>query len=115
MQWYLDLAAKIPVVALLLISASGVITGDFFAKTWSINERPQFFVLAVCCYLTSSLFYIPTLLREGLVFTSIIWSLIGTIGFLVLGLLVFHEHLTTLQAVGVAIGVIALVILSVGE
>lgn len=103
---------KIPVIILLIISAAGVITGDFFAKYWSLHQRAIFYVIAIIGYLCSSIFYIPTLLRQGLVVTSIIWSLISIIGFLFIGLVIFKETLTVMQAVGVGFGVLSLVILA---
>ena len=111
MQTYLELMGKIPVLALLLISGTGVIAGDVFAKYWSLHQRWPFFVATIICYWASSLFYIPTLLREGLVITSIIWSLITLIGFLFVGLIIFRESLTFHQGIGVALGVVSLVIL----
>lgn len=108
----INLFNKLPVIVLLIISSIGVISGDFFAKYWSIKQKAIFFVLAVLGYLVSSFFYIPTLLREGLVITSIIWSLLSIIGFLFIGLIIFHEKLTVIQYVGVFIGILALIILS---
>jgi multidrug transporter EmrE-like cation transporter len=103
---------KIPVIVLLIISSLGVIMGDFFAKYWSVHQRAIFYVIAIVGYLCSSIFYIPTLLRQGLVVTSIIWSLISTIGFLFIGLVIFKETLTLVQMIGVGFGVISLVILA---
>lgn len=103
---------KIPVFILLLLSGLSVVTGDYFAKYWSINQKTIFYILAILGYLGSSIFYIPTLLREGLVVTSVIWSLISIIGFLFVGLVIFKEVLTIWQIIGVSVGIIALVILS---
>ena len=93
MQFYIELMGKIPVLALLLISGTGVIVGDVFAKYWSLNQRWPLLVAAFIGYFTASFFYIPTLLREGLVITSVIWSLIGFIGFLFVGLVLFKESI----------------------
>ena len=109
------LLAKLPVWLLLLISASGVIAGDYFAKYWSTNQRTIFAILSVAGYAVSALFYIPTLLREGLVVTSILWSILSILGFLAIGLLVFHETLAPIQWVGVAFGIICLVIFSIPD
>ena len=104
---------KIPVIVLLLLSGSAVVLGDVFAKYWSINQRSFLFFLAVASYMTSSILYLPTLLREGLIITSIIWSLFAIIGFLFVGLVVFKETLNSTQIVGVVLGVISLIILSI--
>jgi len=115
MQWYLELLARFPVLVLLIISAAGVVSGDLFAKTWSTNQKPIFFALAILGYAVSALFYVPTLLRDSLIITSIIWSLLSIIGFLIIGLVIFHETLTPTQTVGVVIGVIALLVLAASE
>jgi len=112
MQLYLDLAARLPVGILLALSATSVVLGDLFAKYWSVKQRSLFLILALIFYFGSGVFYVPTLLRQGLVITSLIWSLLGIIGFLVIGLVLFKEHLSPLQYFGVALGVAALVLLN---
>jgi len=112
MQLYIQLSQKIPLLVLLLLSGMGVVMGDVFAKYWSLHPRMTLFLAAVFGYFCSSFFYIPTLLRESLVVTSIIWSLFSIIGFLFVGLVLFKEHLTLGQGVGVAFGVVSLVILA---
>ena len=113
MQTYLELMGKIPVLALLMISGIGVILGDVFAKYWSTNQRWSLLVATFICYFSSSFFYVPTLLRQGLVITSIIWSLIGFIGFLFVGLVIFKEGVNLWQGVGATFGLISLVILAI--
>lgn len=111
-DFYISILNKLPVWLLLCFSAMGVVMGDYFAKAWSINHKTLFLVAGFIGYFVSSFFYIPTLLREGLVVTSVVWSLLGIIGFLFIGLAVFHETLTTLQILGVVIGLIALIVLT---
>ncbi len=110
-----ELLQKLPVWLLLILSASSVIAGDFFAKYWSIHLRSVFYFLAIASYMLSGFFYIPTLLREGLIVTSVIWSVLSIVGFLVIGLLIFKETLSTVEIVGVLFGVISLVILSISK
>ena len=111
----MQVLGKLPIWLLLSVSALGIITGDYFAKFWSINQRTIFVVLAICGYAVSSFFYIPTLLKQGLVITSLIWSLLAIIGFMFVGLYLFHETLTPMQWVGVGVGIISLIILSVAH
>ncbi len=111
----ISVLTKLPVWLLLGLSAAGVITGDYFAKYWSVNQRLLFVVLAVAGYAVSSLFYIPTLLREGLIITSVIWVVLSTIGFLFIGLVLFHETLTAIQWLGAGLGIASLLILSVAH
>ena len=112
MQIYISLLSKLPVFVLILLASTSVIAGDYFAKTWSIDQRPVWGMLALLGYFGSGFFYLPTLLREGLVITSVLWSLVSIIGFLIIGLVIFKESLDTLQMVGVGFGVVALIILA---
>ena len=112
MKFYTEILTKLPVVLLLIISACGVTVGDYFAKTWSINQKTVFLLIAFVGYFSATFFYIPTLLKEGLVVTSVIWSLFASIAFLAIGLIIFKETLTPMQLVGVALGVVALIILA---
>lgn len=104
---------KLPLLLLLVLSAASVVTGDYFAKYWSIHTRNIFFVLALICYIGSSVFYIPTLLKEGLIVTSLIWSVLSIIGFLAVGFFVFKETLSTRETIGVILGVASLLILNI--
>jgi multidrug transporter EmrE-like cation transporter len=113
MNWWLTLAGTIPVMGLLVMSAVSVILGDLFGKLWSQKPSPLLFLLALMAYLLSGWFYIPTLRRESLVLTSVIWTVLSTTGFLAIGLLLFHESLSPLQGIGVFFGVVSLILLSI--
>lgn len=113
MNWWLTLAGAVPVMGLLVMSAVSVILGDLFGKLWSQKPSPLLFLLALTAYLLSGWFYLPTLRRESLVLTSVIWTVISTTGFLAIGLLLFHESLSPLQGIGVVFGVISLILLSI--
>jgi len=112
MKTFIDFFNRIPVGVLLALSAASVIAGDYFSKFWSVNQRPIFYALGLAGYLLSGIFYIPTLLREGLIITSIVWVVASTAGFLIIGVAIFKESLSPLQIVGVVLGTAALVILS---
>ena len=112
MNFYIELFSKIPVYVLLLLSAASVISGDYFAKFWSTNRKTVFLALALLSYVLSAVFYTPTLLRQGLVTTSVIWSLLSIIGFVFIGVVIFKETLTGTQTVGVTTGIVALIILT---
>lgn len=104
--------AKIPWPILLILSSTGVALGDFYGKYWSINQKGGFYALAMFGYFLSGFFYLPTLLGKGLVITSLIWSILSIIFFLFIGLVIFKETLTTIQIVGVFLGVVSLIVLS---
>ena len=112
MNFLVTALQKLPVVVLLVLSALSVTTGDFFAKYWSLHTKNVFYVFAIAGYIGSAIFYIPSLLKKGLVVTSILWSVLSIIGFLAVGLLIFKETLSLRETMGVIFGIISLIILS---
>ncbi len=112
---FLAIADKMSLSTILFIAAGATIVGDIFAKYWSLGRRPAILWLALFAYLLGSAFYIPSLIKEGLVVTSTIWSLLSTLGFIVVGLLLFREHLSVPQAIAVGLGVVSLIIFAVAE
>ena len=112
MRQFIDLFGRVPVGVLLVLSATSVIAGDYFSKLWSVDQRSLFYWLGLAGYCLSGFFYIPTLLREGLIVTSIIWLLISVAGFIIIGTVLFKEVLSPLQITGIVLATISLVILS---
>ncbi len=51
MNYLGDVLNKLPGIVLIIIAASCVITGDYFAKSWSVTHRQIFYVLALVAYL----------------------------------------------------------------
>jgi multidrug transporter EmrE-like cation transporter len=112
---YTSFLGDIPVVGLILLASGSVIAGDYSAKAWSVNGHGLYLLFAFLGYFFSAFFYTPTLLREGLIVTSVLWVLLSTIGFLLIGLVIFKETLSSLQIVAVVLGIIAIVLLTVLE
>ena len=110
---YLNVLGKIPVIGLIMLASLSVIIGDYAAKAWSVNHKGLLLLVAFVGYFFSAFFYTPTLLREGLIITSVIWVLLSTIGFILIGLLIFKETLSALQAVAVVLGIISIFILTI--
>lgn len=113
MQTIIEFFNKIPVWVLITLAATSVIIGDVFGKYWSQNRRLSFLILTLVFYACSGLFYTPTLLRKGLIVTSIAWTIMATVGFLIVGAIMFKEHLTGFQIAGTALGTVAIILLSI--
>jgi multidrug transporter EmrE-like cation transporter len=112
MQLYIDLLTRIPNLLLLILAATASILGDYSAKYWSLHQKPIFLILTFLAYFFSAFFYAPTLLKQGLIVTGILWTLFTTLGFVILGLLVFKEQLGVVQISGLMLGVLAVVLLN---
>lgn len=97
---------------LVILSSMAVIWGDYFAKYWSTNQKTIFYLLGILGYFLAGFFYIPSLLKEGLIITSVLWQVITTVGLLVIGVAIFHETLTALQWAGVGLGIASVTVLA---
>lgn len=71
MQALLVLLAKLPVWTLLLLSSVSVVTGDFFAKYWSLQLKNVYVFGALTGYVLSGFFFLPILRSKGLVLLSL--------------------------------------------
>ena len=103
----------IPIRYLLALSAITTVSGDYFGKLWSINHQTMTFVIAFILYATGGLFFIPTLAKESLVVSTIVWVLLAEVGNLAIGLLAFHEKIDVLQSFGLAFGFVAICIFAI--
>ncbi len=103
---------KTPWQYLLFFSSIFAIVGDYYAKVWSETPKNSLFVVALLGYSISGVFFIPILREKGLVLASIIWILVNSLGFIIIGLVLFKEQLTLLQGIGLVFGLIALILLS---
>ena len=112
---YINVLNKLPVMVLITLAALSVILGDYAAKAWSVNQKPIILLISFLGYFLSAFFYIPTLLRESLIVSSVIWVLLSTIGFLVIGILIFKESLSTIQIIAVIFGVLSILVLGIAE
>ena len=112
METLVSWSQKIPLLLLFTVSAFSVGAGDYLAKKWSLEPGWVTLTGALACYFSSSFFYMLTLSRKGLVVSCVIWSIASIIAFLFVGLDVFHETLPGSQVVGVILGTISLLMLS---
>jgi len=112
MNTIVSLLSKFPVWALICFAATAVIIGDIAAKSWSVSRSEMWYWTALVAYACSGLFYVPTLLREGLVVSSLMWTIGSVVGFLFVGLVLFQETLSIMQCLGVVLGIVALIVLS---
>lgn len=102
---------SIPLLALILLSGVSLVAGDLAAKYWSENHKTIYFLLALASYILYGLFFIPSLTKEKLVIAALAVIIVNIIGFVFIGLVIFHEKLTTLQIAGLIFGLISIILL----
>jgi drug/metabolite transporter (DMT)-like permease len=113
MEKIFEFSLLIPPSVLVMVSALLMIVGDYYAKKWSLKQKMIFFLFLLFFTLVSSGFYIASLLQAGLVVTSMLYTVIAMSGHIIMGTLIFKERLTRRQIIGVILGCISIISLSI--
>jgi len=92
---------SIPAIVWLLISSVFFAAGEFLSKKWGVAPGIKPTVFVMLAYGLSSLFWLPSLLHKNqLAIMGTFWLVLATISTVLIGIVVFHEKLNTLQWVG---------------
>lgn len=83
---------------------------DILAKQWSLKGGYVYAGLSLLAYLLANTFWLFALKNgSGLGRGAIIFSLVSAIVAILLGFFLYHEEITTPQAIGMVLGLISLV------
>lgn len=100
-------------VVYLLVLVAFELVADVLAKQFAINGRLVFGVLSICCYVLANIAWLISLRSGGTLSRgSVIFSALSGVVAVVLGLFVFHEKASPYQLIGMALGIVAIVFLS---
>jgi multidrug transporter EmrE-like cation transporter len=82
------------------------------SKRWSLTPSYSLAALTLIPYLSSSIIWLLAL-KEGksLVIVGMLWSLLASLATTGIGLIVFHEQLTSYNYYGLILAMIALILL----
>jgi multidrug transporter EmrE-like cation transporter len=98
---------------LVLLLVTFELLADIFAKQFGNTGKIVFGVLAILGYVLANLAWLFSL-RTGAELSkgSVIFSALSGVGAVLLGLLVYHEKVSGYQLVGLILGCLALIFLS---
>lgn len=103
----------VPLIAAFFISIITIV-GDFLIKEASLHEKFSGWVLLLsgaAIYGLTALGWFFVMRRAELSILGAIYSLTSTIALFLLGALLYKEHVTALELVGLGLGIASLVIL----
>jgi multidrug transporter EmrE-like cation transporter len=103
---------KFMLYALLLIAVLLEVTGDLLFRKWGIDNRWPVFVLAIVVYNIGAVAWGYSLqfmqVSTGIIVLGVLNVVLVVIG----GVVFFREQLSTLQVIGVVLGLASLILLS---
>jgi multidrug transporter EmrE-like cation transporter len=82
-------------------------------KRWIITHETYLFLISLIFYLASSLTWIWALKSERLVIVEALWGTLVLILTIALGLIFFQEKINWQEGIGVALAIIATILLTV--
>jgi len=109
----MNLFTYIPFWAWITISSIFFGVGEYLSKKFAINPGWALFTLFIIVDLIGAAAWIPAIFeRSQLSITGVIWSVVSLIATVLIGILVFGERLNLIQSIGIAAGIVCVVLLS---
>ncbi|NTW13817.1 MAG: hypothetical protein HGA31_02170 [Candidatus Moranbacteria bacterium] len=97
----------------LLISALFFAAGEFMSKKFAIQPKFISVIYILILYSVGVLAWLPAILAKNqLSIVGAIWSVLGLLATIVIGVVIFHEKLNAIGIVGIITALIAIFLLS---
>src|SRR3990167_7820085 len=90
--------------------------GEFLSKKFAFNPRAVFVIFILIMYSLGALAWLPAILQKNqLSIVGAIWSVLSLLATVLIGVLIFGEHLNALAVAGLVLGFLAILLLSRSE
>jgi multidrug transporter EmrE-like cation transporter len=104
----------IPVIGWLIISAVFFAGGEFLSKKFALAPSFSYILLIVGAYLLGVLAWLPAILQKNqLSIVGVIWSVLSLLTTILIGVLIFNEHLSTTGVIGIIFAFLSIILLSI--
>ena len=103
----------LPAWGWIVVSAIFFALGEFMSKKFALNPGWALFFTFILVDLISATAWLPAIFEKNqLSITGVIWSIVSLIATVLIGVLAFDEKLTLLQSIGLATGLVSVILLS---
>jgi multidrug transporter EmrE-like cation transporter len=98
-------------IIVMALSGATITIGDLFSGKWVKTDKKLFYALAFLFYIIGSIFLIYTYKSEDIVIATMVVEIINLVTLTLAGRFIFKENISKMEIIGIAIGLVALVIL----
>jgi len=113
MNSILLLLSKVNPIILFFVGALTIVSGDLYAKKWSISIQQIVAYLSIFFYIIGGLIFISLVKSTNSVgISNVLWNIIGIIGTLIISYLFFHEIITARQMLGIILGLFSIILIT---
>jgi multidrug transporter EmrE-like cation transporter len=110
----MNIILSIPALAWLVLSALFFAFGEFLSKKFALAPSGSYIILIIFIYSLGTLCWLPAILQKNqLSIVGAIWSVLSLLATVLIGTLIFNEHLTTTGIIGVIFAFITVFLLSI--
>ncbi len=103
----------VPFWVWIAVSAIFFAFGEFISKKFALNPGWTIFIAFLIVDLISASAWIPAIFEKNqLSITGVIWSIISLIATVLMGILIFNEKLSLVHLIGIFVGLISVILLS---
>lgn len=107
------LILMIPAMVWLVGSALCFAFGEYLSKRFALAPSVPGVLLVLVAYNLGTLAWLPAILQKNqLSIVGAIWSVMSLLATVSIGVLIFHEFLTTVSILGILFGVLSVALLS---
>ena len=112
----MNLINVIPAMVWLIISAIFFAFGEFLSKKFAMAPSLYYVVLIVAIYACGTLAWLPAILQKNqLSIIGSIWSVMGLLATVLIGVLIFKEKLNAVGIAGIIFALVAIFLLSLAS
>ena len=87
--------------------------GEYTSKLYSLNPRADMAAASVLSYGMTALFWLPALTHtQSISTTGVLWAVLYAVITLMIGVLLFHEPITLIQAAGIVLALISIILIN---
>jgi len=108
----INILLVVPAIVWLLISVIFYGFGEYFSKVWAIKPSLSTTLFLIIFSIISLLTWLPALLhRNQISIMGTIWLLLATMATVFVGVVIFHEKITSIEWAGIIMALTALAFL----
>jgi multidrug transporter EmrE-like cation transporter len=109
----MQLLAMIPYWIWIVTSAIFFGLGEFLSKKFALNPGWTVFIAFLVVDIISASAWLPAIFEKNqLSVTGVIWSIVSLMATVAIGVFAFNEKLTMIQSIGLATGLLSVILLS---
>src|SRR5690348_9566630 len=110
----MSIVTSIPYLVWLLISAAFFACGEYFSKKFGLSPNATYFAIVIMSYALAAALWLPAIMQKNqLSIVGAIWSVLSLVATVLIGTVLFGEHLNAYAVAGIVLGLVSVFLLSI--